>query len=268
MRDILVHLDGGARTAARCDVAMDLARRFGARVTALFCRTDRAVSSVLARKSSQYLLESADEARALFEFAAAEASVASRWWQVDHGDDDRILATVRLCSRYFDLVVVGQEDEDGVSPASLVDQAVQQSGRPVLIVPRVGAYRDLGNRIVVGWNAGREAAGVIHDGLPLLRAAQSVSLVTIHEKRDPTLRPVNAPPVDMVEHLSQWGVVATEIHLVRDNIRDMDLLLSHACDIGADLLAIGASVKSRSRARGSAADFILRHMPLPVFMSC
>jgi len=268
MRDILVHLDGGARTAARCDVAMDLARSFGARVTALFGRTDRTVSSVLARHPSPYLLDHADEARALFESAATAAGVAARWWQVDHGDDERILATVRLCSRYFDLVIVGQAEEDGAAPASLVDQAVQHSGRPVLIVPRVGTYRDLGQRIVVGWNAGREAAGLIHDTLPLLQAAQSVALVTVHETRDPTSRPVNAPPVDMVEHLSQWGVVATETHLIRDTIRDMDLLLSHACDIGADLLAIGASARTRPRGRGSAAGFILRHMPLPVVMSC
>ncbi|MGE5547277.1 MAG: universal stress protein [Solirubrobacterales bacterium] len=268
MRDILLHLDGGPRSALLCEAALGLAKRFGARVTALFARVDSAKPSVLTRQASSYLLESADHDRALFTELAERAGVEARWWQLDHGDAERLLASVRLASRYADLVVVGQPDGEERSPPNLVEQIVREAGRPVLVLPRVGEFPTLGDRIVVAWNASREATRAIHDTLPLMTGAQTVSLLTIHGKGGHTDKPVDGPPVDMVEHLRRWGVNASEEHLVRDNIRDMDLLLSQACDLGADLMIMGAISHVRLRQfRSSGARFILEHMTLPTVLS-
>ena len=82
---------------------------------------------------------------------------------------------VALHARYEDLVVVGggrsadsTEDPHPELPADLV----MTSGRPVLVVPRSGEVEEIGKRVLVCWNAGREAARAIHDGLPLLQYAE------------------------------------------------------------------------------------------------
>lgn len=268
MRDILVHLDGEGRTTTLCAVATGLGRRFGARVTALFGRLEATASARAVGQTGPHLRERAEQCRVIFSTAAADAGIDWRWWPIESGAGDRILSAARLCSHYADLVIVGQEEEDSRSPDGMLDQIIHHSGRPVLVVPRVGSYPAIGERIVVGWNAGRASTRALHDALPFLRTARAVTLLTIHDTPDPSLYPVDAPRVDMIDHLSRWEITATESHPVRDGVGEADLLLSRASDLGADLLVIGASSRSALSFHGSVTRFILGHMPLPVLFSC
>jgi nucleotide-binding universal stress UspA family protein len=47
----------------------------------------------------------------------------------------------------------------------------------------------------------------------------------------------------------------------------MDILLSRAFDLGADLLVAGATA-GHGFGRGSGAGFLLRHLTLPLLLSC
>ena len=46
--------------------------------------------------------------------------------------------------------------------------AVMTSGRAVLAVPFAGDFPIVGERVLVAWNASREAARALNDALPLL----------------------------------------------------------------------------------------------------
>ena len=54
-----------------------------------------------------------------------------------------------------------------------------ETGRPALVVPHGGAPRTPFDRVMVAWNASREASRAVHDALPLLVAAKEVVILVI-----------------------------------------------------------------------------------------
>jgi hypothetical protein len=62
-------------------------------------------------------------------------------------------------------------------PADLVEQVLLHGGRPVLVVPSAGQYRDVSRRVLVAWNSSREAARALNDAIPLMRNAETVVVV-------------------------------------------------------------------------------------------
>ena len=54
------------------------------------------------------------------------------------------------------------------------------SGRPVLAVPFAGEFPTVGERVLVAWNASREAARALNDALPLLIGAKQVTVLAIN----------------------------------------------------------------------------------------
>ena len=90
-------------------------------------------------------------------------------WRLVEGN---LPATVALHARYADLTVLGQanpyEHRDGLGHDAVVVSTVMSSGRPVLAVPFAGDFPTLGQRVLVAWNASREAARAVNDALPLL----------------------------------------------------------------------------------------------------
>jgi nucleotide-binding universal stress UspA family protein len=194
LKDILVHLDATVRAEARLRLAADLARRHDAHLTALFV-IDLATPAMLASEASggavlANLLEDmrrdalADGARteAAFRERLRLDGIAGEWRQVEGIARE----TVVLHARYADLVVLGQADpDDGDMPgaASLVEQALFSSGRPVLVVPYAGQFATIGRRILIGWNAGREAARAVNDALPLIRQAELATVLAVNPRR-------------------------------------------------------------------------------------
>ncbi len=58
------------------------------------------------------------------------------------------------------------------APADLSDRFVLAVGAPVLVVPYSGKFPKLGERVLVAWNASREATSAVHDALPLFVGAK------------------------------------------------------------------------------------------------
>jgi len=139
-------------------------------------------------------------------------------------------------------------------------------GRPVLIVPRYGTFETVGERVLVAWNGSREATRAVHDALPLLKLASSVTVLSIDPEHDTGDR---IPGADIALHLARHGVAAEGMSTVGLDISVGDLLLSRAADLGADLIVMGAYGHSRVRelVLGGATRHILQHMTVPVLMS-
>ncbi|MEL0022500.1 MAG: hypothetical protein VW709_21765, partial [Rickettsiales bacterium] len=75
---------------------------------------------------------------------------------------------------------VGQPNPDTESgfATELPDDVVLDSGRPVLVVPYTYSGDEAGQRIMVAWNASREAARAVSDAMPFFAAAQSVEIIS------------------------------------------------------------------------------------------
>lgn len=269
MKDILVQLDGGDVSPRRLETAIELARRFGARLTGLFAQKETDAAALVARRPGARLAEAAAASRQHFEAAIAAAGVTGRWLALAHGDPGFVTTEMAFCARYFDLAVIGQGAGERSGdypqiPDDMVERAILESGRPVLIIPRSGKIEPIGARVAVAWNASREASRALHDALPLMVGAQEVTLLSV--PRGPAPMPGDLPEMDVIGHLAGHGVLARFERIRAEDIGVMDLLLSRAFDLGADLLVMGAPAGS-SFGRSSGTRFLLKHLTLPVIIS-
>lgn len=270
MKDILVHLDDSERCQARLDIAIGLAKRFGGRLTGLFARIESHKPSAVAHKASESLVAARDAASALFAERTKAAGVTGRWWQLAHGEPDHVLSETMFCARYADLVVMGQVDPKGnLVPKDLVEHTILNCGRPVLVVPHTGSFPSVGERIAIAWNAGKEAVRAMNDAKPLMLGAKSVTVLSMHKPQDRGSDSMGeVPHVDIIDHLAASGIAATSEHLAGEHIGKMDMLLSRLCDLGADLVVMGAHGQyGLSLKRGSGTKYVLAHMTVPVLMS-
>jgi len=271
MREILVHLDDGERSSARLDIAIGLAARFKARLTGLFARSDSDRSSAVAQRPSDRLLAARASVAQDFDAKTAAAGITARWWELSHGAPDHVLSETMFCARYADLVVMGQQGlDETLVPKDLVERTILNCGRPVLVIPRHGHFPVVGERVVLAWNASREAVRAMADSRPLLAGARSVTVLSVLDgKSGGEANMVEVPRVDIIDYLEANGVSARLERLAGEDVGKMDLLLSRICDLGADLIVMGAhGGKGLSSKNGADTRYVLAHMTVPVLMSC
>jgi nucleotide-binding universal stress UspA family protein len=273
LKDLLVHVDNSKACAARVEAAMRLARSNQAHLTGIYVLP---VISIPGYAEAQIPLEvieaqrqaaraQATEAEKLFRSASEKAGISSEWRSVE----DDFAHAVTLHARYVDVAVMGQVDKsDPMAISGLVERVMLDAGRPVLVIPYIGAGNTLGERVLIAWNASREAIRAVHDALPLLQKAKSVTVMAINppagEGGDGDI-----PAADISLHLARHGVKAEADHVEAHDIAVGDMLLSRAADKGTDLIVMGGYGHSRLRelVLGGATRHMLEHMTVPVLMS-
>lgn len=171
--------------------------------------------------------------------------------------------------RTADLILVSQIAENQVAyiEPGFVDNTVMESGRPVLIIPQKGALTEA-KSVVVGFNATREAARAMFDGLPLLRDANDVRVVWVDPYKERSVAG-EVPGAEAAAALARQGVKATAEGLAAGGINAGEALLQHVNDLGAGLLVVGAYAHSRMREYifGGATQHVLAHANVPVLTS-
>jgi nucleotide-binding universal stress UspA family protein len=277
LNDILVHLDGTPQSATRLAVAADLARRHQAHLTALFVvdvslpvmgAADAGSGAVLAGLIESLradALAAAATVEAAFNETLRREAIAGEW-RLAEGLTAEI---VPLHARYADLAVLGQPDPAGTpSGAAVLAGAIFDSGRPVLVIPYAGSFASVGARVLVGWNAGREATRAVHDALPLLVKAGSVTITAVNPRVGLGAHG-EQPGADIARHLARHGVAVVVEHTVAPEIGAADILLNRASELSADLLVVGAYGHSRVREflLGGVTRSLLREMTVPVLLS-
>jgi nucleotide-binding universal stress UspA family protein len=273
-KDLLVVVDDARNASERIDVAVRLATASGGHVTglhvvhpldvqaAVFAQLPAEVQEVQERVAR----EEVERAQSLFEqrLRAAPGEL-SREWRAIRGEPAEVIA---VHARYADLAVIGQQDPDAPGPRNVPERVILSSGRPALIVPYAGSFPTLGRRVMVAWNATREAARAVSDALPLLVAAERVRVVSVNPRGTMTGHgPI--PGADISLHLARHGVKVEASTVTADDMRVDDTLLSLAADAGADLIVMGGYGHSRlgELVLGGATRHILRQITVPVFMS-
>ena len=280
LKDILVQVDDGRGHEARLQLAAELAARHEAHLTALFVIEAISFSAMAAPGGPDFAaaeafleiqkqhrdarLAVAERLAASLDEATKRAGISSEWRIVD----DDPASAVALHARYADLAVLGQADPDHPQRApGVVEAALLSSGRPVLVVPFIGA-QSIGKRVLVAWNATREAARAVNDALPLLGQAEKVTVLAINPEGG-IAGEGELPAADIALHLARHGVNAEAAHTAAEDVGVGDVILSRASDLAADLIVMGGYGHSRARefALGGATRTLLRHMTVPVLMS-
>lgn len=279
---VLVHVDDSSGAAGRIRVAAQIAARAGGHLTgAAATGVSRFLyHSMPPEKDDPTLALHLDMLRAQSRAALAAFSAQCRELKLASFDarvvDDEAGPGLSLLGRAADLLVIGQANPDARAlAADLPTHVVTHAGRPVLLVPFAVQSATVGQRVLVSWDGGREAARALQLSLPLLKDAEVVR-IAVFEVASSGHTVDDALAADPRPWLARHGVKAelavhaVEQHRLLNRRHEVgDRLLSVAADVEADLLVMGAYGHSRFRESilGGVTKTVLESMTIPVLMA-
>jgi nucleotide-binding universal stress UspA family protein len=209
------------------------------------------------------------EIKKVFENAVRAEDFIAEWREVDAqylGREHHLMADW-IGS---DLVIIGQSnpDRDRRDQRSHVENAVRNSGRPVLVLPYVGKFETVGENILLGWSGTRESTRAAHDALPFIKVAKSTQIFWVGKQNERT-HYLEQTAREMAVGLDRHGAKVTVMHREPGDIAIGDELLNEASDMGTDMIVTGGFGHSRiyDFVLGATTNHILKHMTAPVLFS-
>jgi nucleotide-binding universal stress UspA family protein len=274
IKDIVASLSVGGTRDVAGSYAVSLAETLGAHLTAVAFAYQPVIPGTVMGGLSADVLDAtraeseraAKAATAHFDQVAGRAGISfeSRVFDATMVGGADLFGRI---ARRFDLSVVGQAEPDKLAGEDLIiEAALFQSGRPVIVVPYIhkgGAKLD---RVLLCWDGGRMAARAIGDATPLLAQAKAVDVLIVatdQGKKD------EIPGADMGAHLARHGAKVEVKRIVASDSDVPNTILSHAADTSADFVVMGGYGHSRLREfiLGGTTRAVLQSMTVPVLMS-
>jgi nucleotide-binding universal stress UspA family protein len=172
-------------------------------------------------------------------------------------------------ARYADLTLIGPDFAADVDlKKAVVEGALFESERPVLLVPDAAGATLRPKRVLLAWDSGLEASRAARDALPLLADADDVRITMVDPLSEDNGNGPE-PGADVATYLARHRVRANVDRLPRSGQSVADVLRMHAVDMAAEMIVMGAYSHSRLRERvfGGVTRSIVEKPPLPVFMS-
>ncbi|MDP6305329.1 MAG: universal stress protein [Alphaproteobacteria bacterium] len=273
--------------------ALGLAARFGSHVEVLHVRSDPRVATPymgegMSGAAIQEIMEVSEQdevthsaqLRALFDSLCSEQKITlsdspgdggpdipTAEWREEVGQDDDIVAAR---GRLADLVVVARPDEaEGPTAHLIIEAALFESGRPVLIVPP-SPPPGTGERVAVAWNGSLEASRAVAAAMPVLRGAEEVIILWAREKTgDKDGKSALGEADDLVRYLAWNGIAAEARCLDAAGKSEGGVMLAEVAAWKADLLVMGGYTHSRFRQMlfGGVTRHILTDADVPVLMA-
>jgi nucleotide-binding universal stress UspA family protein len=280
----LLTVVGDGNAGSVLDAAWLIAQRFGSHIVGLHSLTTEyavvfggemgfSISSEVDRTLEREGQERRDQARRLFrEFMAGKGvpigsappgynGPTASWRE----EDGRQNAIVGMIGRVHDLILVEQPEKLASIAEATLEDALFESGRPVLMVPRDG-HGTLGEVVAVAWNGSTETALTVALGMPFLTQARQIIVINVAAPLMPEPGPDGEELVRTLEH---YGVpVSLQTATGRAKAQG-ESFLRIAMAAGADLLLKGAYTQSRIRQMifGGATRHIIMEAKLPVLMA-
>jgi nucleotide-binding universal stress UspA family protein len=168
---------------------------------------------------------------------------------------------------HSDLVFVGHPHPDGLPDYLSVEKLLLESAAPVLIIPNDWDGETIGDRILIGWNATREARRAVADAMAFFVTAKSVTALVVDPDRIEQLNENGGS--DFVECLDRHGAHVDLEQRASLGLPVSAVLLGYAKQIASDLLVIGAYSHARFREAllGGTTRSLLAKTPMPTLMS-
>jgi nucleotide-binding universal stress UspA family protein len=274
IKDIVVNLTPGPGDDPACRYAMSLAEAFNAHVTGVAFAYDPpwppAITDLGGAQILRSLLEKsradAKSTAAQFE-AAAKRSQLSVQAMTPEATSSGAAEAIANLARTYDLAVLKQSSSrDDVIAQEVIEAVLFNSGRPVLIVPYIQKAGFSIKRVLICWDGSRASARAVADSLPLIARADNVQVLTVVTgKFDEN----DVAGADIAEHLARYKLRVDLTRLPAPDIDVPSAILSHAADVDADLIVMGAYGHSRLRdfVLGGATRGMLQSMTVPTLMS-
>ncbi len=280
MKTILVPMEPHEGMSAVLETALLLAKKRGSYIEGFplrfgiseFVAVDPAGSIPLEsyRQESQ---EEAAQARRLFESFMLQRGVPksggpggtagpSCGWLDEAPEGESFVGSY---GRVFDITVLSRPDANTIGLHNrAIESGLFESGRPILLSPPVPP-KDIATNVMIHWNCSTEQARATACAMPLLLAAQRVTVLTVTGGQT-----VPGPTAEqLLKHLQHNGIVAKPMTVGLEGKNTGEAILRAAKAEGCDLLVKGAYTQSRFRQMifGGATSHILAKAELPVLMA-
>ena len=151
-------------------------------------------------------------------------------------------ATLISQARVHDLSIFDVQESLLMPDSGLIEAALFESGRPILIVPS-NHPTGFPKHVLIAWDGSARAARAVADALPFLKAAEAVEIFTIVGEKDLSN---SVPGAELAPRLAHHGIRVS----VKDRplMRGGDVSDTFKDQIGlsrADMVVMGAYVHSR-----------------------
>jgi nucleotide-binding universal stress UspA family protein len=284
IRNILVPVRGDGKGERVLDHALAVARRFNAHLMAVHCRprpedmlpfgvfVPTAFRQQIASSATAMADDEESRVKELFQdycrrhdlvvvdnVLAAPNDRPSAAWSEAVGKQ---AAVVAVRGRLADLIAVAQPDPKLNLGRNTLEAALLETGRLVLLCPPA-EVDSIGRHVAIGWDGRTEAARAVAAAMPMLGAAEQVTVLSAD-----TGAAVELGPNDLQAYLARHNGRA-EVRTFRSRATEVAQgLLASAKEVGADALLIGAWGHSRRRelVMGGVTEHIIEHADLPVLM--
>lgn len=190
-----------------------------------------------------------------------DSAGASVSWRHEMGREDEVVARL---GRLNDLVVVGRPgDADDVLTPMVLNAAIFDTGRPVLVVPPKGAGSSR-KRVAISWNGSVQSARAVSAAIRILEQADAVMVLTAT-----SFRTSGARGPELASYL-EWHGIMPETKVFEAPAGSVGpRLLEECAAFGADLLVSGAFTHSRMRQLilGGVTRHVLGNAEIPMLMA-
>ncbi len=209
----------------------------------------------------------AEQVKETFEDLTRKENVRSEW-RCLQAEGPLMFGLTVTHGMQADLIIAGQTSSDGFESfePEFVEHVIMESGRPVLVVPREGTFKNLGANALVAWNNTAESARATADAVPLLKQTEQTTVVWVNADE---FEGGNLPGSELSQMLARHNVNVSSAPIRTGKSEIGEVLLTKANDLGADLLVTGAYGHSRLREYlfGGVTRYLLDNMTIPVLMS-
>lgn len=273
IKDIVINLEHQVTRDPAGEFAISIAEMFGAHLAGVaFAYSPDFPGYPVMELPPDILAQmvASSERSALAAIERFDAAAARRLVSTEH----RLLRTIgaeapaifAVLARRFDLSVFMQSEPSRANNDDMIETALFQSGRPLIVVPYVQKGGLTLDRVVCCWDGSRVAARAFNDALPLLAKATAVDLLIVLNGK------TNAEEVrgvEMAAHLAHHDVKVEIATVAAPDIDATNAILSYVADNSATLIVMGGYGHGRLREviLGGVTRDMMKSMTVPVFMS-
>lgn len=173
-------------------------------------------------------------------------------------------------ARYADVAIMTRPSEgSGVElREEIIEGVLFHSGRPALIAPPNWKGASVGKRVIVAWDASREATRALSEADDLLESADAVTVLTVDAKSK-MFGHGDQPGANIAGHLNRRGLPAEVRNVDSGGRSAAAAILEEATKFNADLIVMGGYAHSRLRELvfGGATRELLRTTTVPLLMA-
>lgn len=244
IKTILFHVHNDDRFDDRLQVALSLARAFGAHLHLLhvtpieaYTVTD-AFATYVNPSIVEVLEDEAAKLRGKLEQQLAKEDVS---WDYEDITSSLMPYLVQRAA-LADLVVMGRQPHDrefGSSAITLLGEMLYRIRTPLLIAGDEASEIDPFGPAVVAWNGSYEAANAVRNAVGLLKLSSNVRVVRLIDGEQPV-------PTLLLEYLSRHGIHAQLDDWMLDHDRAPELLTEYAKQKAASYIVMGGYGHTRA----------------------